>query len=142
MSDEQLPLRAGAIRDIFYPIIFTNILINHPSNPIIMFCKSCGTLLVLEKNEFGRWMKCPNGHYQPELQQSSETISIRNKPTRRIEVMDGKNHLAVYDFKCKKCGYGKSELIEIMPCYSDEDNTFRMKCGKCGHVEQLEGKVK
>jgi len=108
-----------------------------------MFCKTCGTLLVLEKNEYGKWMRCPHGHPQPELQQSSQTISVKNPvPGKRIEVMDGKNILAVHDFKCKKCDYDKAELIEIMPSYSDEDNTFRMKCGKCGHVEQLEGKVK
>jgi DNA-directed RNA polymerase subunit M/transcription elongation factor TFIIS len=107
-----------------------------------MFCKTCGSLLVPEKNEYGKWMKCPNGHPQPELVQKAETLTIKNNSAKRIEVMDGKNILAVHDFVCKKCGFDKAELIEISANYSDEDNIMRMKCGKCGHVEQLEGKVK
>ena len=108
-----------------------------------MFCKTCGSLLVLEKNEYGKWMKCPKGHPQPELVTKSESLNSKNiHPMRKIEVQSDENLLAVYNHKCQKCGYDKAELIEIMPSYSDEDSTFRMKCGKCGHVEQLEGKVK
>lgn len=108
-----------------------------------MFCKTCGTLLVPEKNEYGKWMRCPNGHPQPELQTSAETISVKNHHQgRRIEVMDEKNILAVHDFICPKCGYDKAELIEMSCNYSDEDNIFLMKCGKCKHVEMQEGKVK
>jgi len=107
-----------------------------------MFCKTCGSLLVPEKNEYGKWMKCRNGHPQPSLVQDAETITIKNNSSKRIEVMDGVNILAVHDFVCKRCGFDKAELIEISANYSDEDNILRMKCGKCGHVEQLEGKVK
>ena len=98
---------------------------------------------MLEKNEYGKWMKCPSGHQQPTLVQSAETLNFKNlHPGKHIEVMDGKNILAVHDFVCKKCGFDKAELIEISANYSDEDNIMRMKCGKCGHVEQLEGKFK
>jgi transcription factor S len=108
-----------------------------------MFCKTCGSLLVPKKTSYGKWMACPNGHTQPELNQDKHTLDVENKNQAKIvEVDDGKNYLAVHDHKCPKCGFDKAELIEISCSYSDEDNTYRMKCGKCGHVEQLEGKVK
>ncbi len=108
-----------------------------------MFCKTCGSLLVLEKNSYGKWMKCPLGHAQPELNQEENVLTTENKEqAKRIEVMDGENILAVHNHKCKRCGYDRAELIEISCSYSDEDNMYRMKCGRCGLVEQLEGKVK
>ncbi len=107
-----------------------------------MFCKKCGSLLVPKKTPYGKWMSCPNGHPQPKLIQESKTVTKKNTDqTNRIEVASEENPLAVYDHKCKKCGYGKAELIEKMAWYSDEDNTYQMKCGKCGFIEQLEGKV-
>ncbi len=108
-----------------------------------MFCKTCGSLLVPKTTSYGKWMACPSGHTQPELNQENKSLNIENKnQAKRIEVDDGKNHLAVHDHKCQKCGFDKAELIEISCSYSDEDNTYRMKCGKCGHTEQLEGKVR
>jgi len=108
-----------------------------------MFCKICGTLLVPKKTEYGQWMACPHGHHQPELNQEKNVLHFKSKEMgKRIEVMDDKNYLAVYDHKCKKCGYEKAELLEISCNYTDEDNIYRFKCGKCGFVEQMEGKVK
>ncbi|MBS3166195.1 hypothetical protein J4444_03675 [Candidatus Woesearchaeota archaeon] len=108
-----------------------------------MFCKTCGTLLQLKKTEYGKWMACPHGHTQPELNQTPTTVTELNKAqAKNIQVSDGDNFMAVHDHKCKKCDNGKAELIEISCGYSDEDNMYRMKCGRCGFVEQLEGKVK
>jgi len=107
-----------------------------------MFCKTCGTLLQPKKTEYGKWMACPRGHTQPELNKEENIVTLKNKPVKRVQVSDGKNILAVHDHKCKKCGHDKAELIDIMPFYSDEDCVTRMKCGRCGKVEQLEGKVK
>ena len=87
-----------------------------------MFCKTCGSLLVPKHTPFGKWFSCPNGHLQPELQNEEKTLTSQNQE--------------------KGSGYEQAELIEIAPSYSDEDPTYRMKCGKCGFVEQLEGKVK
>ena len=108
-----------------------------------MFCKTCGSLLVPKKTSYGKWMACPHGHTQPELNQEEKILTIKNlNPAKKVEVSDGQNILAVYPHKCPKCGYDKAELIDIMPFYSDEDCVSRMKCGKCGFVEQMEGKVK
>ena len=107
-----------------------------------MFCKTCGTILRPETTKYGKWMACPNGHSQPEMQTSSETVTTKNKnQVKKITVLDDKNPLAVHDYVCEYCGYDKAELIEIQPFYSDEDSIYRMKCGKCGKVKQLEGKV-
>lgn len=106
-----------------------------------MFCKTCGTLLIPKKTSYGKWMSCPNGHSQPEIQQQTPAQVSYNKPAERITVADGENFLAVHDHICEKCGYDKAELLEIMPFYSDEDNVIRMKCGKCGKVKQLDGKI-
>lgn len=108
-----------------------------------MFCKTCGRLLVPKKTEYGKWMSCPEGHSQPKLNQdSNQTISKNINQAKKITVADDKNILAVFDHKCKRCGYGKAEMREIGSFYSDEDAVVKMKCGKCGFVEQLEGKVK
>jgi len=107
------------------------------------FCKTCGTLLRLLVTPYGKWMSCPNGHSQPELNQEATIITEKNlQQASKIEVADGENILAVHDHKCKRCDYDKAELIEMSASYSDEDNTYRMKCGKCGFVEQLEGKTR
>ncbi|MBU0470951.1 MAG: hypothetical protein KKA62_03465 [Nanoarchaeota archaeon] len=108
-----------------------------------MFCKTCGGLLLPKKTPYGKWMSCPKGHSQPELNQENNVISIKNNELGKvITVSDGKNVLAVHDHSCKRCGHGKAELVDLGSFYSDEDSVYKMKCGKCGFVEQLEGKVK
>ncbi|NQV91375.1 hypothetical protein HQ489_02780 [Candidatus Woesearchaeota archaeon] len=106
-----------------------------------MFCKTCGTLLQPRKTEYGKWMSCPQGHSQPEIVTKSEPITSQNKTSQVIGVSDGVNLLAVHDHVCKKCGHDKCELIEVAPFYSDEDAFIRMKCGKCGLAEKLEGRI-
>ena len=106
-----------------------------------MFCKTCGTFLQPKKTLYGKWMACPNGHSQPELNKEKNIITTKQETVREILVSDGVNHLAVHDYPCKKCSYNKAELIEVAPFYTDEDSFIRMKCGKCGSTERLEGKL-
>ena len=107
-----------------------------------MFCKTCGSLLVPKKTPYGKWMACPNKHAQPELNQENKTLESKNiNEGKKLEVNLGENPLAVHDHICPRCKHNKAELIEISANYSDEDNIYRMKCGKCGFVVQLEGKV-
>ena len=88
-------------------------------------------------------MSCPKGHSQPKMVEKGYDSEEKNKNVgSKLEVSDGINHLAVYDYLCKKCGHGKAEMLEIGAFYSDEDNVVKMKCGKCGFVERLEGKIK
>ncbi len=107
-----------------------------------MFCATCGRMLLPKKTSYGSWMSCPSGHTQPELRQDAPVSWEKNRQKiEQITVADGKNILAVHDHLCKKCGYGKAEMLEIGAFYSDEDLVVKMKCGKCGCVEQLEGKT-
>ena len=107
------------------------------------FCQTCGTLLLPKTTSYGKWLSCPNGHTQGKIQQHAPTFTQKNiQPGKSIEVADGQNILAVHDHICKRCGHGKAQLTEISAQYSDEDNAYRMRCGSCGFVEQLEGKVK
>ena len=107
-----------------------------------MFCATCGSLLVPKKTPYGKWMSCKNGHPQPELvTETAKITSENNQRVKEIGVSDGVNHLAVHDHICKRCGHNKCELIEVAPFYSDEDSFIRMKCGKCGFAEKLEGKT-
>jgi DNA-directed RNA polymerase subunit M/transcription elongation factor TFIIS len=108
-----------------------------------MFCTTCGGMLRTKKTLYGKWMACPEGHPQKEpITESNPMVQENKNQAKNIVVGDGINHLAVFDHKCKKCGFGKAEMREIGASYSDEDNVVKMKCGKCGLVEQLEGKVK
>ncbi len=107
-----------------------------------MFCKTCGQLLVLRKTEYGKWLSCPHSHPQPELNQASTELRLKNiDEMKKVEVVSDDNPLAVYDHQCRKCGHGKAQLIEMLANYSDEDNIYWYKCGKCRYVERLEGKV-
>ena len=103
------------------------------------FCH-CGSLLCLQQEGERKFLRCVEGHEQPFSRRTE--ITEQNKSSRPVEVGSEKNFLAVHDHHCPKCGYDKAELIEISCSYSDEDNCYRMKCGKCGFVKQLEGKVK
>ena len=107
-----------------------------------MFCKICKSLLVPKKTPYGSWLSCPHGHIQPELNQTAvQSVKAPGTEVKRVGILDCDNRLAVYDHKCLKCGHNKAELIERSCSYSDEDNIYQMKCGKCGFIEQLEGKV-
>lgn len=97
---------------------------------------------MLPKKEKGKvYLLCSCGHKQllaKGLDIFKEKIF---KPIKKVEAADSKNRLAVYKHKCKYCGHNKAELITFEPWYSDEDGIVRYKCGRCGKVEQEEGKV-
>ncbi|PIN75560.1 hypothetical protein COV17_03825 [Candidatus Woesearchaeota archaeon CG10_big_fil_rev_8_21_14_0_10_36_11] len=106
-----------------------------------MFCTTCGSLLVPKSTPYGKWMGCPNGHSQPEVVQKAETTTEKNTVKEKITVGNDINYLAVNDHICTRCGHDKAEMVEIGSFYSDEDSVVKMKCGKCRHIERLEGKI-
>ena len=68
---------------------------------------------------------------------------IREKVKREeksSEAVPEGNPLAVHEHKCRKCGYGKAQLIECGIWIADEDCVVKYKCGKCGHVEDASEK--
>ena len=66
---------------------------------------------------------------------------IKKKSEKKSGVIEHKNIYATYDFKCKKCGYDKAEIIERQPYITDEDSLTFLKCGKCGFTQQLARKI-
>lgn len=56
-------------------------------------------------------------------------------------VVKEKDVFANYRHKCKKCGYGKAEIIDLGAQYSDEDELILVRCGKCGYSERMTKKA-
>jgi len=56
-------------------------------------------------------------------------------------IVEDINDFAIYENKCKKCGHGKAQIIDVGVLYSDEDNLILLKCGKCGFSERIGRKV-
>ncbi|MDE1849040.1 MAG: hypothetical protein KGH55_03345 [Nanoarchaeota archaeon] len=56
-------------------------------------------------------------------------------------VVKDRDVFATFDHRCKKCGYGKAELLDLGAQYSDENELVMIKCGKCGYTERIEKKT-
>jgi DNA-directed RNA polymerase subunit M/transcription elongation factor TFIIS len=72
---------------------------------------------------------------------SKINLKISEKIPKKEKIGEGiveeKNVFATYPYKCKECGYDKAEVMDAGVQYSDEDNLFLVKCGKCGNVERI-----
>lgn len=89
----------------------------------------------------GSWFKCVGCGYKSRGKDLIETEKIKSKNIVGEGVVKEGNIFADYPFKCKKCGYGKSEVVERQPYVSDEDSLTYLKCGKCGWMENLAKKI-
>ncbi len=69
-----------------------------------------------------------------------EREKIKHKDRGKGVVKD-KDVFADYNHKCKKCGYGKAEVMDLGAQYSDENELIMLKCGKCGYTERIEKKT-
>lgn len=104
------------------------------------FCPKCGSLLLADKDK--NLIRCSKCDFSEEY---SDKLQMREKIKRsssKIDVADDMNHLAVYDHRCKKCGYEKAQLIEKSALWTDEDDIVAWKCGKCGNIEREHVKEK
>jgi len=103
------------------------------------FCPKCKSILIPERISLNTFvLKCTKcGFYKEEKGEPLiRTDKMRNKGIGDGVINDG-NELADYDNKCKKCGYGKAQIIEMGVSYSDEDDLILLKCGECGHSERV-----
>lgn len=69
-----------------------------------------------------------------------EREKIKHKDRGKGFVKD-EDVFADYKHKCKKCGYNKSEVMDLGAQYSDENELIMLKCGKCGYTERVEKKT-
>ena len=65
----------------------------------------------------------------------SEKITKKEKIGKGV--IEDKDVFADYKHECKKCGHRGAEVVDLGVQYSDEDNLFLVKCGKCGHTERI-----
>ncbi len=70
-----------------------------------------------------------------------EDEKIIHEPARGKGIAKGDDVFASYRHKCKKCGYGKAEIINLGAQYSDENELIMLRCGKCGYTERIEKKA-
>ena len=98
------------------------------------FCPKCKAILVSDDQGI---LSCSCG-FQKNIEKREMIEKV--KPEKEIEVIhDEINPLAVYDHKCKKCGFGKAQLISKGIWYGDEDEVVEYVCGRCGRHERAEG---
>jgi DNA-directed RNA polymerase subunit M/transcription elongation factor TFIIS len=102
-------------------------------------CAKCGKIM---KPINGDSFKCINCGFKIKGEDLIETEKILKKKIIKEGVVKDKNIFADYPFKCRKCGFDKSEIIERPPYFSDEDSLVYLKCGKCGWTESLSKKIK
>jgi len=101
------------------------------------FCVHCKSLMTQngENN-----LICLNCNYM----EIGEIVSNEKLKERKIigtEVADEINMFADYDHVCKKCGFGKAQIVERQPAVSDEDSLLYLKCGKCGYSQKMARKT-
>ena len=102
------------------------------------FCPKCKGILIPNKIGERFAVKCKNCNFFAEGKAKPliEEEEIKHKPKRGEGVLK-KNIFATYNHKCKKCGYGKTQIIDSGVYVSDEDNLIMLKCGKCGYSERI-----
>lgn len=105
----------------------------------LKFCQKCKTPMRPHKNQGVSYFKCDLCGFVSKIREDSLNVSEKIKPTevKGEGIADDKNSFADYRNRCKKCGHDKAEIIDVGVLYSDEDNLFLLKCGKCGYSERL-----
>ncbi|MFC1741852.1 hypothetical protein ACFL3V_04925 [Nanoarchaeota archaeon] len=108
-----------------------------------MFCPKCKSILKPSKQEDKVIFTCPNCGITTKPETNTILTEKRKQPEKKGSgVADQRNILAVHNHTCTKCGHNKAELIEQGVWYTDEDHVVLYKCGKCGHTERADAKVK
>ncbi|MBU2104775.1 MAG: hypothetical protein KKF67_03305 [Nanoarchaeota archaeon] len=103
----------------------------------LKFCQRCKTLMSPHKKDRKIFFKCKKCGF---IKDSGSLVSKEKiSPSIKIGkgVVEDKNIFATYKHKCPKCGYDKVEVIDLGLFWSDEDNIYLLKCGKCGYSERV-----
>ena len=97
------------------------------------FCKKCGSVLI----PVGNYSKCPRCGKEDSAKYIKTEEKLPEKEKIGKGVVDDENVFATYEHECSKCGHVGAEVNDLGVQYSDEDNLFLAKCGKCGHSERI-----
>lgn len=104
------------------------------------FCKECHGLMKPDDEGYFECISC--GFKEQALDGDlTSKEKIAKKPDKKQGIIEHGNIFATFDFKCKKCGYDKAEVIERQPYISDEDSLTFLRCGKCGFTQKLARKT-
>jgi len=103
------------------------------------FCPECNGILIPKRSGEKFIIACKNCDYfrNAEVGQLIEDEKIITKPKKGQGIAKDENEFADYKHNCKKCGYGKAQIIDAGVFISDEDNLIMLKCGKCGYAERI-----
>jgi len=104
----------------------------------MLFCNKCGKPLKIEEVNGKKLARCSCG-FEKLIEEGHEISAIEHipkKPEIGKGAVSGKNQLATFPHRCKKCGYEKAQVIECGVWFSDEAGVVRYRCGKCGYTEQ------
>ena len=105
----------------------------------LKFCSKCKALLSPQKKSGKIFLKCNNCGFFEESH--GDFLIAREKIEQPKKIgkgfVDDGNSFATYNNKCKKCGYGKAQVLDMGIFYSDEDNLIFLKCGRCGFSERI-----
>ena len=109
----------------------------------VKFCPKCSSVLIPIPKKGGFVLKCRQCNFFKKIQAKPliETEKIKHKPNVGEGIIRDKNIFATYHHKCKKCGYGKAQILDLGIFYSDEDNLIMLECGKCGYSERVSKKT-
>ncbi|MCR4284427.1 MAG: transcription factor S [archaeon] len=92
------------------------------------FCPKCGSLLMMKKKKFG----CPRCNYTSKTNLKLR-ISEEIKEQKEVAVVSDKQGQTdpITDFKCEKCGHGRSYFWIQQMRSGDEAESKFYKCVKC-----------
>lgn len=110
---------------------------------VMIFCPKCKGILIPKSIGERSIIKCKNCDYfvEKKVEHLIEDEKIVHSEPRAKGVVSDENTFATYNHKCKKCGYGKAQVIDVGILYSDEDNLILLQCGKCGYSERTSKNV-
>jgi DNA-directed RNA polymerase subunit M/transcription elongation factor TFIIS len=103
----------------------------------IKFCKNCNTILKIANKNNRQYLVCSKCET---IEVTKDNLSLTTKIPKKQKTGSGaaeKNPKLGYDFKCKKCGNNKCELIDLGIMYGDEDWIYLLQCTKCDYAERV-----
>ena len=114
---------------------------------MVEYCPECGGMMFPKKFEEVYMLECPGCGFYEMLEENpdfkikdsgvDEKQKNKEKDSKGKGAVEEGNVFPTYEHKCPKCGHDKAELIDAGVFYSDEDNIYFMRCGKCGFSERI-----